>query len=143
MALLNHPERCLAHETKIIIYSHENQWLATNIWRVSEAALKKLPLWNPEEGPPPLPINKAVKLAKAWLISRGADTNLWLYYIKIRPIGPGQYEYRDTYFYNIYFGGVGIVGHYQRCIILMDGTIVDPEWLDAKPRKKSPWNYDE
>ncbi len=134
-----------AADTDVELYCHESDaGLATNVWMVPIATLKKAPKWKLGEGDPPLGVGKAIELAKHWLISKGCDTNAWALELTIRPVGPTDPEYQRICYYNIVFGGVGLYGHFKRCIILMDGTIVEPRWLAGRP--KDPRNnavYDE
>jgi hypothetical protein len=129
-------------EDDLELFRHETQGGHTNVWLVSFATLDRAPRWNDGEKPP-LPLEAAVKISKQWIISQGANTNLWIDSIEIRPVFPGYIKYEGIYYYNVRYGGVGYIGHHRRCIILMSGKIVKPRWLGSNPKSDAPWAYDE
>ena len=134
-----------AEDSEFLLFSHpSNGDLKTNVWMVSLDTLKKAPQWKMGEGEPPLSLGKAIELARNWIISRGCDTNSWVREVTVRPVYPMNGEYQHICHYNILFGGVGIYGHYRRCIMLMDGTILEPKWAGAGPKYPSDYRvYDE
>ena len=90
---------------------------------------------------PPLSPGKALKIAKYW-ITGGKDYHVWVMDISITPFGATSGK--GIYYYNILFGGASYVGHLNRCIILMDGTIIQPELLGVrKSYHYDPWSFDE
>ena len=93
---------------------------------------------------PPLSLDQAVKIAERRMVPKGAEKTAWIVEIIVKPFSPaGDRKYGGIYYYNILFGGIGLVGHYERCIILMDGTVVEPELLGAKRQHYNPWDFDE
>jgi hypothetical protein len=130
------------HDFTAVLYSHETQGGFTNIWRVSSDVLAKAPIWK-AGGEPPLSPGKAVAIAKAHIIAAGGNKDLWVADMALNPVFPGSKEYEGVYYYNICFGGGSCVGHFQRCILLMDGTIIEPEWEGSKPTIITPGDYDE
>ena len=125
---------------KIEIYGHENQWGNTNIWLVSKRVLLNAPHWKAGKEPPLSP-GKAIKIARKWIFAKGAYPDFWIEDIELKPFAPTSRT--GIYFYNILIGGAGLVGHVQRCIILMDGTIVEPEILGSKSTHYQSWDFDE
>jgi hypothetical protein len=116
-------------EPEYFIAKQLSQSGATNEWRLSVSRMEILPLWKPGSEEPPLALGKAVQVAKKWIISKGSSTNAWVDNIVIRPIYSEEEKHRYTFYYNIWFGGVGHYGHHMRCIVLMDGTVLEPEQL--------------
>ena len=128
---------------KLTLYEHQS-YGGTNVWLVAKSRLDKLPSWKFGDGEPPLPVGKAAATAKAWLVSRGCSTNSCVVEVTIRPVSPYEGEFQGICYYNFLFGNVGLVGHYQRCLVLMDGTIVEPGWLGTPPKNISDYaQYDE
>jgi hypothetical protein len=126
----------------IELFEHENQWGSTNIWLISFHAVTNQPIWKARKEPPLLP-GKAINIAKKWIISQGGSKDLWIDDITLSPVFRTSETFSGIYYYNIRFGDAGLVGHYQRCIILMDGTIVKPELLGMKMNHNDPWDFDE
>lgn len=122
---------CKGDEPRIAIYMHE-AYAVTNEWMVSMSHLDKLPPWKPDEEEPAISVRKAVVLAKAWIISKGSAKEPWVERIEIRPVRYGSGKYGNIFYYNILFGGVGYYQNHMRCLVLMDGAIVEPE-RDGKP----------
>jgi hypothetical protein len=121
------------------LYHSLNQWGSTNVWLVSIHSLTNAPKWTFGKEPP-LSVSKAIRIAKAYLVT-GTNEVYWIEDIRLTPVGPTSES--GIYYYNILFGGTSYVGHCQRCILLMDGTIVHPRILGAKSRDYSPWAFDE
>jgi hypothetical protein len=125
----------IAADSEVELFTHPNNGgLETNVWIVPLATLDIAPKWKMGEGEPPLSVGKAITLARKWLISKGCDTNAWVAELTIRPVAPQSQKYQRICYYNILFGGVGFFGHFKRCIVLMDGTIVEPQWLKGYPK---------
>jgi len=138
---------CHADDSKVELYRHATNAAdlnhLTNVWSVSMEVLEKAPSWKMGDGEPPVPLGKAIVLAKAWIVSKGCETNSWVREVVVHPVYPIGEKYSHMCYYNILFGGVGIYGHYRRCIILMDGTIVEPELVGGVPSHFSYDYYDE
>jgi hypothetical protein len=134
---------CQAEDVKLPLFRHSTQSELTNVWSVSFERLRKTPQWKSGESEPPLSVGKAVMLAKAWCVSKGCSPELWVEEIEFRPVFQTGGEFKFTYYYNILFGNVTYYGHYRRCIVLMDGTVVEPDWLGEKPKNQSDLLRDE
>ena len=88
-----------------------------------------MPGWNEIKGEPPLPVGKAVSLAKAWVVSKGGATNSYVETVVFRSMdrgGPNS-KFRPFWFYTIRFHDVYQFGSSVTCIVLLDGSIVEPE----------------
>jgi hypothetical protein len=99
----------------------------TNQWWLSQDRLERLPRWK-GHGDPPVSIKKAVKVAQKWISPKGGENDVES--ILLRPIGPGDMrsKYRFAYFYIIRFG-VAPFGNHITCVVLMDGTVLEPKLL--------------
>jgi hypothetical protein len=118
-----------SEDSKYPIHRHESDYGFTNVWFITKSRLETLPVWKDEKEEPPLSIGKAIALAKAWAVSKGASTNAFVETIVFRSMSPGapNSKFRSVYFYNIRFGEVVQFGSHMTCIILLDGSIVEPE----------------
>ena len=111
------------------------------VW-AEDGALRRAPPWKPEAENPPLSPRKAMRLAdvkKRQLVKDRADFNWRLRSIELVP-GDG-----DRWFWLVNYEeqprlrpGTGASGPWSelRLIVLMDGTVVEPEvspWLDREP----------
>lgn len=135
------PAVAFSQDDNVQLYHHVNQWGGTNIWLVSLRSLTNAPKWMGEKEPP-LSVGQAVKIATKQLVLRASNQTYWIEDIRLTPFAPTSHT--GIYYYNIVIGGTSFVGHSQRCIILMNGTVVQPEILGAKPQKKyEPWEFDE
>lgn len=123
------------------LYYHVNQWGSTNVWFTSQYALTNAPKWKAGEEEPPLSLGKAIDIAKKQMVYPEGKGVYWIEEIAVTPFAPTS----DTgiYYYNIVFGGVSYVGHLRRCIMLMDGTIVQPQILGVKSKHYDPSSFDE
>jgi hypothetical protein len=105
----------------------------TNQWWVPLSRLERLPLWR-GKGNPPLSIEKALRIARRWITPQSGDGDVD--HILLRPIGPSaESKYRYLYYYVVEFS-VSPYGNYITCVVLMDGTVVEPElrpWHPASP----------
>jgi hypothetical protein len=124
---------------KFPLYEHDSPYSGTNLWLVSMSRLEKGPRWKIGEKEPPLPVGKAVAIAKKWIVSKGCSKDSCLDELILRPISTYPGELQNICYYNILFGNVGPVGHYRRCIVLMDGTVVEPT-LPGIPANKVLYN---
>jgi hypothetical protein len=130
------------------IYQHTSALGYTNTWLVPISTLRKLPGWN-EQSEPPLPVGKAVSLAKAWMVSKGFSTQCYVGSIEFRSASPGEPPaslvklnspsgLRPCWFYIIHFEEVAMVGSWATCVELLDGSIVEPE---SAPASTNMWRY--
>ena len=124
---------------KFPIYSRGSRYGYTNTWYVSMSRLKKLPKWN-EQGEPPLSVGKAISLGKAWVVSKGFSPDCYVGGVEfcsvnrgappIPPDNPNKpSELRPYWFYTIHFEEVMMIGSWTTCVVLSDGSIVEPETI--------------
>jgi hypothetical protein len=128
LAITFHQSSGVASEDfRVTLYVHQLVSLSsTNEWVYSADLLKKESFWEPGKTDPPIALGKIVQLAKEWVVSKGSKPDPKLINIEIRCLNSSGGEYSNVYFYNLRFGDVGYFGHYIRCIVLMDGTVVEP-----------------
>jgi hypothetical protein len=131
-----------AKEFKLELYQHEC-YRGTNVWSVFQSRIDKLPPWKFGDGEPPLSLGKAVTIAKAWIVSKGCSQDSCVEEATVRPIYPEAGKYQKICYYNISFCNVGLVGHHRRCLVLMDGTVVEPDWPGVRPKNVSDYDSDD
>ncbi|HEY1789730.1 MAG TPA: hypothetical protein VGJ73_16400 [Verrucomicrobiae bacterium] len=130
---------------ELAIHSHVSGAGYTNTWWVPMSTFTNLPGWD-EKGEPPLSVGQAVSLAKAWLVSKGFSTNIFPSSVRFVSSTPGvpqvppndPYKLRPRWFYIIEFGGVYLLGSSATCVVLPDGSVVDPE---TSPPTTNMWRY--
>ena len=113
------------------IYQHVSFYTGTNTWFVPVSQIEKSAGWD-ETGEPSLPVGKAVSLAKAWLVSKGGRTNSYVTTIEFHSVDRGappssSSKFRHFWFYNIRFYQVAQFGSSVTCIVLLDGSVVEPQ----------------
>jgi hypothetical protein len=116
---------------KYPIYSRVSGYEITNTWFVSKSRIEKTAGWD-EKGEPSLSVGKAVSLAKAWVVSKGGSTNSYVETIEFRSVDRGAppgstSKFRPFWFYKIRFYQVAQFGSSMTCIVLLDGSVVEPE----------------
>jgi hypothetical protein len=113
---------------KFPIYEHVSGYGITNTWFVALSRVEKSAGWD-EKGEPQLPVGKAVSIAKAWVVSKGGSTNSYVDNIVFRSVDRGypHSKLRPFWFYNIQFHDVYMFGSSVTCIVLLDGSVVEPE----------------
>jgi hypothetical protein len=99
----------------------------TNQWWLPLERLERLPRWR-GEGNPPVSISKALKIARRWIKPKAGAGDVD--HVLLRPINPDASEakYRLTYFYTIEFC-VAPYGNHITCVVLMDGSVLEPNYL--------------
>lgn len=111
-------------ESEFPVYSRVSGYGFTNTWYVPTSKLMKLPGWN-GPGEPPLSVGKAVSVAKAWIASKSLN-NSYVNSIDFKsfnfqaPSGP-------CWIYIIHFQEVAMFGSWATCVVLPDGSVVEPE----------------
>lgn len=96
----------------------------TNIWWLSATQAGRLPKWHSRSTQPPLSLDKAVRSAKKWIDSKGGGD---VYEVVLRPVGPEDSSpYRQLFYYRFTFDVAPYQNHLT-CIVLMDGTTLEPE----------------
>src|SRR5476649_932386 len=78
-----------ADEDLFPLYQNVSFYTGTNTWFVSRSQIEKSAGWS-ETGEPSLPVGKAISLAKAWVASKGGNTNSYVMTVEFRPIDRGH-----------------------------------------------------
>jgi hypothetical protein len=117
----------------IPLYHHVSFYTGTNTWFVSKSQIVKSAGWN-ETGEPSLPVGKATALAKAWVVSKGGSTDSYVTSIEFRSLDRGSpsSEYRHFWYYIIQLHEVAQFGSSATCIVLLDGSVVEPQSATKK-----------
>ena len=114
-----------AEETQIFLYQ-ETDVVGTNVWLLPVSRAEQSPMWKDRRDAPPLSLTNAIQIADKWVIAkRGGAGDLEDIYIRAIDMESG-WKYRNIYFYRIRFA-VGTYGNHITCIVLMDGTVVEPQ----------------
>jgi hypothetical protein len=101
-----------------------------DVWQIPLSRCAKLPEWKPQEGEPPLSPGKATAIASRWIHGGEMES------IEIRPVNRSDSgRYRSVYFYAITFS-VAPYGNHKSCVVLMDGTVLEPQPPPRKPAMK-------
>ena len=113
------------------IYQRVSGYGYTNTWFVAESRFVKKAEWD-EKGEPRLSVGKAVSLAKAWVVSKGGSPNSYVCGIEFRSLDRGAppdspSKFRPFWFYVIRHCEVYQVGSSMTCIVLLDGSVVEPK----------------
>jgi hypothetical protein len=113
------------------IYQRVSGYDITNTWFVAKSEIEKAAGWD-EKGEPSLPVGKAVSLAKAWVVSKGGHTNSYVTTIEFVSADRGHppespSKFRHFWFYIIRFHEVAQYGSSMTCVVLLDGSVVEPE----------------
>ena len=124
------------------IYQHVSFYTGTNTWFVPRSQIEKSAGWD-EKGEPSLPVGKAVSLAKAWVVSRGGRTNSYVTTVEFCSADRGAppnspSKFRHFWFYIIRFHEVAQFGSSMTCIVLLDGSIIEPQ---STAQKRSIGDY--
>jgi len=133
---------------KFPIHQRVSSYGVTNTWSVPWNQLTNLPAWN-EEGEPPISVGRAMSLAKNWMISKGADTNCYVITVQFRPLAPSVPPVmpnpqspgsllRHRWVYIIRVFQVYQYGSIATCVVLPDGSVVEPE---CSPNVKKELRY--
>jgi hypothetical protein len=125
-------------DSPVPIYQHVSFYTGTNTWFVLRSQIEKSAGWD-ETGEPSLPVGKAVSLAKAWLVSKGGRTNAYVTNIEFCPAYRGapsssSSKFRHFWFYIIHFHEVAQFGSSATCVVLLDGSVVEPQSAVQKRR---------
>ncbi len=87
--------------------------------------IKNLPKWNPDKQALPLTLENALKMASEWVTKKRGGGTPQLESVTVKSINPDEKEFASTFYYVFIFG----VSTFDRmgCIVLMDGTILEPD----------------
>jgi hypothetical protein len=134
------------------IYHRASSYGITNIWSVPMSTLAKLPGWD-EKGPLPIPVGQVATLAKSWIVSKGGNAKCSINSVEFRYANiefgsvttnvPPVYtsEYRKCWFYVIRLRDAFLMGSWATCIVLPDGTVVEPVCSPKIPDSKKTLRY--
>jgi hypothetical protein len=115
-------------EDRIKLYQTDMDWGGgTNQWWLPISRLEKLPKWYPEKGEPLISQTSALKIARKWITSRGVSGSYSVDSILLRSVTPDTGKYQFDFYYRIVFGNVNAYLNHMTCIVLMDGTVLEPE----------------
>jgi hypothetical protein len=128
-------------EARLLLYQTDMDWGGgTNQWWLPYNRLQQLPKWNPEKAEPPVSQMKALKIAMKWLTSKGVSGSYNVDYILLRAVRPDDNRYRFDFHYRIVFGNVNAYLNHMTCIVLMDGTVLEPELYGHATKDAPPAN---
>ncbi|QJX00277.1 hypothetical protein [Frigoriglobus tundricola] len=104
---------------------------------ITKAALDKAPIWKDDADTPPLSARKAMKLAAAMKdkLVRNPDGGHWeLVSMSLVEARAGQWFWQANYEWlkDGVFTGAG--RPHLRLVVLMDGTVIEPEAIEYKRR---------
>jgi len=113
------------------IYQRLSGYDITNTWFVARSQIEKSAGWD-EKGEPSLPVGKAISLAKDWVVSKGGSTNSYVTAVEFRSSARGappssSSKFRHFWFYVIRFDEVAQFGSSMTCVVLLNGSVVEPE----------------
>jgi len=119
----------------LTIYEAE-AWLENykDVWKLPVSRCAKLPVWNPRKGEPPLSLGKAASMASEWASSKnhGGDIES----IEVHRVnGSSSGKFPSVFFYAITFEVAPYLNHIS-CVVLMDGSVLEPEPHPEKPAVK-------
>jgi len=111
-------------------------WLGAgkDIWNISSNRCASLPEWKPQKGEPPLSLGKAASIASEWASSKnhGGDIES----IEVYPVNRSKSgKFTSVFFYAITLEVAPYQNHIS-CVVLMDGTVLEPEPRPQKPALK-------
>jgi hypothetical protein len=113
-------------EARVLLYETDMDWGGgTNQWLITNSRLQQLPKWNPQKSEPPVSQTMALKIARKWIVARGVSGSYEVDSILLQAVRPdtGRFDY----YYKIRFGNVNAYLNHMTCIVLMDGTVLEPE----------------
>ncbi len=117
-----------ASDAQIRLFEVERRSGINYEWWATADRLRRTPKWDPSKGDPPIPLRKAVQIASKWLadidgvtVAGTVDT------ILVGSLHNEAGDFRNVFFYRIDF--VPRQFDHMSCIILMDGTVVEPKKL--------------
>jgi hypothetical protein len=111
-------------------------WLENykDVWKLPISRCAKLSEWNPQEGEPPLSLGKAAAIASKWVSSKNHPGDVES--IEVRPVNRSESgKFTRVFFYAFTFS-VAPYGNHKSCVVLMDGTVLEPEPHQQKPAAK-------
>ena len=119
--------------TRILLYSEVRRSGQTNEWWLPYARLETLPRWNPAHEEAPVSLSRAIALATNWVVSKEGPGIGYIDEIHIASFHSTAKTFRYVYYYRIIFQARW--ADYMGCIVLMDGTVLEPEKKPQRPRK--------
>ena len=115
-------------DTRILLFETDMDWGGgTNQWWLSLSQMDRLPKWNPQKNDRPLvAVETALKMARKWIFKKAGFRGV-VEEIVLRPVHPDEAPYNSVFYYRIRFQA-GPYGNHMTCIVLMDTTVLEPEW---------------
>ena len=114
------------HTDRIHIYEFLRRNCNTNVWWLTSERFRSLPNWNPENNEKiPLSLDSAMKIASKWVAAKESGV-CPLQSISIEPIGSPYGQGPRVFYYRFIFHAA-LLFDYTACIVLMDGTVMEPE----------------
>ncbi len=111
----------------------------TRTYRVSYVALAKAPAWDPEHGPPPLPMARAIQLAREWLLKRNPKVDGFRpshFMLERVSEGGGRQEWVWQIHFEPRLGEHWLSSSGFEVYLLMDGTAVAPTVSKGTPYRR-------
>jgi hypothetical protein len=120
-------QNATAEEDKLLLYQSAGDFGGgTNQWWISTSSLLRTPRWKLERNEPPLSLRTALTSAKKWIAKKGVGGGD-VESIVLRPATSNDSSpFRHSFYYIIRFG-IAPYGNHATCVVLMDGTIVEPQ----------------
>ena len=111
-------------------------WLGAgkDVWSISSNRCASLPEWKPQKGEPPLSLGKAASIASEWASSKnhGGDIES----IEVYPVNRSKSgKFTSVFFYASTLEVAPYLNHIS-CVVLMDGTVLEPDPRPQKPALK-------
>lgn len=108
-----------------IILSHDRRSGEHLEWSIPESRISKSPRWNSTQEQVPLSVRDALANSCSWVKRKTEGGACDLEEICIRPFAYESNAFRGIYYYKIMYG----VRPFDNlpCIVLMDGSVVEPK----------------
>jgi hypothetical protein len=109
----------------ILLFENFRRSGKTNEWWLTKNRIKLLPRWKYVREEIPLPLKNAITIATNWIIAKEGPGVPYIDSIAIDSLNSNESEYRYVYYYkfvySVRFFDQGV------CVVLMDGTILEPD----------------
>ena len=112
-------------EGSILICANSRRSGETNRWWLLKSRLLTLPKWRYQNEEIPLALKDAIAISKKWIIAKEGPGEFDIDTITIDSLHSDSKDYRYIYYYKIVYS----VRAFDRgvCIVLMDGTVLEPD----------------
>lgn len=119
-----------AQEHKIEMYAEVRRSGVTNEWWLPVDRLKSCPRWDPLHEKVPLPPDRAAKIAAEWIEKREGFKVTEIEDIQIGTFHSDAKEFHHVFYYRFLYSPRQF--DFASCIVLMDGTVVEPSPLKKR-----------